>query len=128
MSYFAGSRGKKKLYSVDDITDFLKDLSINNTGKETVRGEKNALVPYRGTGGAIIPYEAVKRRVPRPKVDLDPETNRLWNLLMGKEGVDTSEEMDANKQKWWEDERSIFKGRVKSFIARMHQVQGIVSN
>ncbi|RVW60585.1 Transcriptional activator DEMETER [Vitis vinifera] len=71
--------------------------------------------------GAIIPYE-IKKRKPRPKVDLDLETERVWKLLMGAE-QDVGDS-DERKAKWWEEEREVFRGRADSFIARMHLVQG----
>ncbi|KAL2525946.1 transcriptional activator DEMETER [Abeliophyllum distichum] len=122
-----GQLGERRdLFSVDDITDLLKYLSIKSNSKKTVEGEQGALVPYQ-RDGAIVTYEEfdlIKKRRPRPKVDLDPETNRLWNLLMGKEGSESTETTNKNKEKWWEEERTVFRGRVDSFIARMHLVQG----
>ncbi|KAK4431093.1 Transcriptional activator DEMETER [Sesamum alatum] len=121
-----GSEENRILIYIDDIADRMKDLRINDKGKGIERKEQSALVPYRGDG-AIVPFEEfdpVKKRKPRPRVDLDPETNRLWNLLMGKEGSASAETMDTDKLKWWEDERKVFRGRVDSFIARMHLVQG----
>lgn len=115
---------ERRIFAVDYITDLMRDLHINNNGKKIAWKEQNALVPYRGDG-AIVPFDLVKKRRPRPRVDLDPETNRVWNLLMVKEGGESSETMDTDKQKWWEEERKIFRGRVDSFIARMHLVQGI---
>lgn len=73
----------------------------------------------------MVPYESNKKRIPRPKVDLDPETERIWRLLMGIEGSDGAETINKDKEKWWEDERRVFRGRADSFIARMHLVQGI---
>ncbi|XP_042031738.1 transcriptional activator DEMETER-like isoform X1 [Salvia splendens] len=113
-----------EVYStVDDITNGMRHLHLTNSGKELVWKEQSALVPYKGDG-AVVPYDPVKKKTPRPKVDLDPETNRLWNLLMGKEGGEVPETMDTNREKWWEEERKVFRGRVDSFIARMHLVQG----
>ncbi|KAI3797618.1 hypothetical protein L1987_32878 [Smallanthus sonchifolius] len=66
----------------------------------------------------------MKIRKPRPKVDLDDETSRVWRLLLediNSEGVDGT---DEDKTKWWEEERNVFSGRAASFIARMHLVQG----
>lgn len=91
-------------------------------GEESREQEQNALVVYRGDG-AVVPYEAKKKK-PRPKVDLDDETTRIWNLLMGKEEKEGDEEMNKKKEKWWEEERNVFRGRADSFIARMHLVQG----
>ncbi|KAK4385627.1 Transcriptional activator DEMETER [Sesamum angolense] len=122
-----GSEEENRTLSyIDEIADRMKDLCINDKGKGIERREQTALVPYRGDG-AIVPFEEfdpVKKRKPRPRVDLDPETNRLWNLLMGKEGSASAETMETDKQKWWEEERKVFRGRVDSFIARMHLVQG----
>ncbi|KAA8516668.1 hypothetical protein F0562_016826 [Nyssa sinensis] len=89
--------------------------------------EQNALVLYR-RDGTVIPFEGpfdpVKKRRPRAKVDLDEETNRVWKLLLeniNSEGIDGT---DEDKAKWWEEERRVFHGRAESFIARMHLVQG----
>ncbi|KAI3758235.1 hypothetical protein L6452_05788 [Arctium lappa] len=114
-----GPRKQKVEVLVEDITFMLEGLSIYDNNEK----RQNALVPYRGNN-AIIPFEPIKKRKPRPKVDLDPETDRLWRLLMGKEGSETTETLDKDKEKWWEDERRVFRGRADSFIARMHLVQG----
>ncbi|KAL2487223.1 Protein ROS1 [Abeliophyllum distichum] len=89
--------------------------------------EQRALVPYQ-RNGALIPFDSsinqVKRSRPRPKVDLDDETSRVWKLLLeniNSEGIDGT---DEEKEKWWEEERRVFHGRADSFIARMHLVQG----
>lgn len=106
----------------------LTSLNLNAGSNELVSGEKNALVLFKGDG-ALVPYagfEFLKKRKPRPKVDLDPETNRIWNLLMGKEGNKDFEGTDTEKEKWWEEERKVFRGRTDSFIARMHLIQGRV--
>ncbi|KAK6144649.1 hypothetical protein DH2020_021469 [Rehmannia glutinosa] len=126
--YFSAGSQKdmRTIFSIDDITDRMQNLLLDNKGKKIVAEEHSALVPYR-EGGAVVPYEAIdpiKKRRPRPKVELDPETNRLWNLLMGKEGSESEDTINNDKQKWWEEERKVFRGRVDSFIARMHLVQG----
>uniref|UniRef100_A0A1J3FB03 Transcriptional activator DEMETER n=1 Tax=Noccaea caerulescens TaxID=107243 RepID=A0A1J3FB03_NOCCA len=101
--------------SVDEIIYRLHNLILGEKSRE-----QNELVLYR-EDGAIVPYEAKKQK-PRPKVDLDDETTRIWNLLMGKGEGD--EGKDKKKEKWWEEERRVFRGRADSFIARMHLVQG----
>lgn len=114
---------------MDDIIYQFSVLSINGSRNESMDQERNALVPYKGDG-AVVPYvgtEYIKKRKPRPKVELDSETNRIWNLLMGKEGSAGTEGPDKQKQKYWEDERKVFQGRVDSFIARMHLVQGTIT-
>ncbi|KAL3520825.1 hypothetical protein ACH5RR_018974 [Cinchona calisaya] len=117
---------QKRAVTVEEITYRLKGLAIGNGSKEIVAKDQNAIIPYKGDG-AIVSYEGfdpMKRHRPRPKVDLDPETSRLWNLLMGKAGSESAETMDKDKEKWWEEERKVVRGRVDSFIARMHLVQG----
>ncbi|CBI40219.3 unnamed protein product, partial [Vitis vinifera] len=111
---------KKQPDPIDAIIERLKSLELNDTSNETVSQEENAIILYKGDG-AIIPYE-IKKRKPRPKVDLDLETERVWKLLMGAE-QDVGDS-DERKAKWWEEEREVFRGRADSFIARMHLVQG----
>ncbi|KAJ6812691.1 protein ROS1-like isoform X1 [Iris pallida] len=41
---------------------------------------------------------------------------------MGKESGDG--ETGVDKEKWWEEERRVYRGRVDSFISRMHSIQG----
>lgn len=111
-----------ELLREDCIAEIIYRLQNLYIGDESRKQEQNALVPYKGDG-AVVPYEA-KTKKPRPKVDLDDETTRIWNLLMGKEGKEGEEEMNKKKEKWWEEERNVFRGRADSFIARMHLVQG----
>ncbi|KAM1956342.1 hypothetical protein ACFX16_025772 [Malus domestica] len=110
--------------SIDNIIHEFNNLNLNGRCSKILQHEQNALVPYKGDG-AVVPYERfIKRRKPRPKVELDPETNRIWNLLMGKEGSGGIKGNDKKKEKYWEEERNVFQCRVESFIARMHLVQG----
>ncbi|KAJ0972869.1 hypothetical protein J5N97_020828 [Dioscorea zingiberensis] len=112
---------------IDFIVQKLKHMTINRVPEAVTADAQNALVPYNG-GGTMVPYkgpyDAAKRRRPRPKVDLDLETNRVWRLLLIKDSIDGDNELDGNKEKWWAEERRVFRGRVDSFIARMHLVQG----
>ncbi|KAM1262971.1 hypothetical protein ACFX2G_028644 [Malus domestica] len=108
---------------IDDIIHQFNGLNLNGSCSEILEQEKTALVPYKGDG-VIVPFQGIiKKHKPRPKVELDPETYRIWNLLMGKEGSEGNEGTDKN-EKYWEEERNVFQGRVDSFIARMHLVQG----
>ncbi|XVE68636.1 hypothetical protein DITRI_Ditri09bG0084800 [Diplodiscus trichospermus] len=110
---------------IEEIIDRFKGLTLDETSNKAKVEVKNALVVYKGPG-MVVPYEGlefIKKKKPRPKVDIDPETNRIWNLLMGKAGEDI-EGTDKEKEKWWEEERRVFNGRVDTFIARMHLVQG----
>ena len=60
----------------------------------------------------------------RTKVILDEETIQEWKSLIGNpehEGC-KSEKCDER----WEIERTLFHGRVLSFISSMHRIQGII--
>ncbi|XWS66286.1 hypothetical protein CRYUN_Cryun05aG0186400 [Craigia yunnanensis] len=113
------------LIPVEEIINKFRGLTLDERNNKAKAEVHNALVVYN-RAVTVVPYkgfEFIKKRKPRPKVDLDPETNRIWNLLMGKEREDI-EGTDKEKEKWWEEERRVFHGRVDSFIARMHLVQG----
>ncbi|GAB4859731.1 hypothetical protein Ancab_011209 [Ancistrocladus abbreviatus] len=71
-----------------------------------------------------------------PKVDLDPETLVMWNHIMETgsfsyekdhflitDRAETSSPSDE-KNKFWEDERAMFRGRASSFVWKMDEVQG----
>ncbi|RWW53432.1 hypothetical protein BHE74_00040113 [Ensete ventricosum] len=112
---------------LDDIIEKVRHITLGEIHEDTKEKAENVIVPYDG-GGVIVPYkgefELAKKRRPRPKVDLDAETFRVWNLLMGTGGNDSVVENDSEKEKHWEEERNVFHGCVDSFIARMHLVQG----
>ncbi|GFQ00096.1 protein ros1 [Phtheirospermum japonicum] len=125
---------------VDSIVEQLNRLDINASNQASAEKqnallashqtrylEQHTLVPYQRSG-AVVPFDRsfdqVKKRRPRPKVDLDDETTKVWKLLLeniNSEGIDGT---DEEKTKWWEEERRVFNGRADSFIARMHLVQG----
>ncbi|XP_045808298.1 DNA glycosylase/AP lyase ROS1-like [Trifolium pratense] len=112
------ARRRKKARDVEALTAQFRRLNINTGEKDLVLYKQNALVPFQGS------FDPIKKQRPRPKVDLDEETDRVWKLLLldiNHEGVDGT---DEDKAKWWEEERNVFRGRAESFIARMHLVQG----
>ncbi|CAN1201019.1 DNA glycosylase/AP lyase ROS1 [Linum perenne] len=129
-----------EMLNVDALAEQLKRLNINRKRRPNARARKNELVPhkagkqkqntmviYKGDNRMVPydgPFEPMKRRRPRAKVEIDEETIRVFNLLLkdiDSEGVDgTTEE----NRKYWEEQRRIFRGRTDSFIARMHLVQG----
>lgn len=125
------------MYDIEAMTKHFERLDINRRMVEQDRNavisyvseyhEKNAMVLYQ-QHGSLVRYEGlfnpIKKTKPRPKVDLDDETTRVWRLLLediNSQGVDGT---DEDKAKWWEEERKVFRGRADSFIARMHLVQG----
>ena len=127
------------MHDVDALAEQFRQLNMNTEGRDLALHEQNALVLYKQQkkkqnslilgDGTIIPFQGlfdpIKKQHPRPKVDLDEETDRVWKLLMldiNSHGIDGT---DEDKAKWWEEERNVFRGRADSFIARMHLVQGI---
>ncbi|KAG8376666.1 hypothetical protein BUALT_Bualt09G0087500 [Buddleja alternifolia] len=130
----------KSMSPIDSIIEQLNQLDLNAESSQASVQKRNAfiayhthyqdqyaLVPYQ-RDGTVVPFDnsfhQVRRRKPRPKVDLDDETTKVWKLLLeniNNEGIDGT---DEEKTKWWEEERRIFNGRADSFIARMHLVQG----
>ncbi|XP_039021761.1 transcriptional activator DEMETER-like [Hibiscus syriacus] len=118
------SEKQASLNPVEIIKKF-KGLTLKERNSTPKAELQNALVVYNRPG-TIVPYEGfefIKKSKVRPRVDLDPETKRVWNLLMGKE-EEYIEDTDKEKENRWEEERRVFHGRVDSFIARMHLVQG----
>ncbi|XP_062219054.1 protein ROS1A-like [Phragmites australis] len=110
---------------LDSIIQMIKLLSINRPDEIVAEVQKNTLVPYEGEFGAVIAFEGkVKKSRSRAKVNIDPVTALMWNLLMGPDMGDGVKGLDKDKEKWLDDERRVFRGRVDSFIARMHLVQG----
>ncbi|CAN6438680.1 unnamed protein product [Victoria cruziana] len=111
---------------IDRIVNGLRSLEIREKDENAAAVFQNAIVTYYGEG-TIVPYAGtfrpLRKRRPRPKVDLDEETNIKWKLLMGIESAGIHG-TDADTEKWWEEERRVFRGRADSFIARMHLIQG----
>ncbi|XP_076926193.1 transcriptional activator DEMETER-like [Bidens hawaiensis] len=115
------------LYTRKDLNEFnasevqhliwkMASLDIKDQCKELVVRDRNV-------SGALVKIPPKKRKN-IPKVDLDTETLRVWKLLMEYDGSESIEETDKNKEEWWETQRNIFRGRVDSFIAKMHLIQG----
>ncbi|KAL3518486.1 hypothetical protein ACH5RR_021075 [Cinchona calisaya] len=104
-----------------DIADLLQKLESMH-----IRDESGQLVVREQDTmhGSLIPYKGRKSKQPTPKVDLDPETMRVWNMLMGIDGSEETTQNNDEKEKWWEEQRDMFHNRVDSFIARMHLIQG----
>ncbi|KAH7843286.1 hypothetical protein Vadar_014774 [Vaccinium darrowii] len=110
------------LFSVQltNVVGRLEGLRISDAGSQLVVQNQNAHGKVEQQKAVIV----YKKRKPPPKVDIDQETMRVWKVLMADSGEDVEEERDEDKEKWWEEQRNICRGRVDSFIARMHLVHG----
>lgn len=110
---------------IEEITCQLKQLQISHSGQTEVRGEKEtALVSYKGDDETNVPCEVdpIRRRKPRLKVDLDPETKKLWLIRTnGSESTETT----SKEEEYWKKERDVFHGRVSSFISQLSLLQGL---
>ncbi|KAI3675769.1 hypothetical protein L1987_85362 [Smallanthus sonchifolius] len=102
---------------VERLIGKIASLDINDQCKELVVRDQNV-------SGALVKVLPPKKRKSIPKVDLDNETLRVWKLLMENDENEPVEDADNDKEEWWETQRSIFRGRVDSFIAKMHLIQG----
>lgn len=79
------------------------------------------LVPYQGS------FDHIKKQRAPAKVNLDPETMKVWKQLMDNKSSEGETKVDEEKDKWWAEERNIFSGRVNAFIAIMNHIQGTFS-
>ncbi|KAM3245837.1 DNA glycosylase/AP lyase ROS1 isoform X1 [Capsicum annuum] len=86
----------------------------NNTGQLVLRNPFGPIIAHKGKD---------KPRKKLPKVDIDMESMRVFNLLI-ENGGEIDEDLDKEKEMWWEEQRKIFEGRAASFIARMRLVLG----
>ncbi|EMS61545.1 hypothetical protein TRIUR3_07611 [Triticum urartu] len=82
----------------------------------------------KGTSDALVPFQRNgNKKRSRPRVDIDPVTSLMWNLLIAPNMSDDAGGMDKDKEKLLDEERRVFRGRIDAFIARMHLVQGMNS-
>ncbi|KAK2974358.1 hypothetical protein RJ640_021214, partial [Escallonia rubra] len=101
---------------IDLVVQKLECLHISDECCQLVVRDQDA-------NAALVPYTK-KKRQSLPKVELEPETRRVWKQLTENDGSEVVEEVDKEKEKWWEEQREVFRGRVDSFNARMHLIQG----
>nr|XP_016496777.1 PREDICTED: protein ROS1-like [Nicotiana tabacum] len=86
---------------------------------QTHHKQQDALVPINETPSYT------DKMILRTKVVLDEETIREWKLLMQQPEEEGCGSAESDKcKKTWETERELFRGRVASFVSRMHLIQG----
>ena len=81
------------------------------------------MVPYNEKRDIVLSRSLRTYKKIRAKVQLDPESQRVWLQLEngGNPEVDT----DPDRVKYWEKERENMKKKVDLFIQKMHFVQGV---
>ncbi|MCD7460632.1 hypothetical protein HAX54_043998 [Datura stramonium] len=95
-----------------------------STSKKRTSNNAGQLVMRDPFAPVIIHKEKDKPlRNKLPRVDIDTESLRVWKLLIENEG-EIDEDLDKEKEIWWEEQRKMFEGRAASFIARMRLVLG----
>ncbi|XP_010468090.1 PREDICTED: DEMETER-like protein 2 [Camelina sativa] len=109
--------------TIDAITKLFDELNINIEGLCLPHNRETALTLYKKTyeeQQALVKYSQKQK----PKVQLDPVTNRVWKLLMRSihnNGVDGA---DEKTRKWWKEQINMLCGLISSFIDQMRRVQG----
>ncbi|GKD91586.1 hypothetical protein Tco_1367093, partial [Tanacetum coccineum] len=96
---------------IEILTGKLASLDIDYRCKELMVLKNNVI------SGALVKRVNKKRKF-TPVVDLNNESLRVWKLLMENDGSEPVEEMDKDREEWWESQRNIFRGRVDSFICQ----------
>lgn len=102
----------RKEDTIDPLVQKLETLSINDTD--------NQLVPY-----GMLPTAKSQAKKFIGKVDLDPETMKMWDLLVLESRNGGVEEEINREEKMWEQERLVFRERANLFLSCMHLLQGI---
>ncbi|CAI9276548.1 unnamed protein product [Lactuca saligna] len=114
-----------KLY-IREMTKYI----TKKLAKLDINAECKAIVVRNNDNRALVKTKAKKEKEKEKekkilaKVDLDEESERVWKIVMENDGSQPFEEMDNDKKEWWERQRNVFRGRVDSFIAKMHLIQG----
>ncbi|KAL6631079.1 hypothetical protein ACP70R_028419 [Stipagrostis hirtigluma subsp. patula] len=118
-----GGNSKYIAPAVDPLDIMIQKLKCLNINKAD---EIVSAMPTNEVDALVLFDRNVKKKNPQPKMNIviDPVTNLAWNLLMKKDMSEGAEGMDKDKENWLNEERRIFRGRIDSFIARMHRVQG----
>lgn len=97
-------------------------------GKKNSKGEHN-LSSVHGVEGAMVPHHKPLNSTKKKelgRVYLDPRNITVWNLLIQNESNFGKEKVDTNTEKWWENERKVFRGRIGAFNALLHPILGKV--
>lgn len=75
-------------------------------------------------------FDIVKKHNVQVLVDIDEESERVYNMLMSNGGNSYDEEAEANskKKEYWATERELTKDRVNSFISTLREIQGTINS
>ncbi|KAJ7981114.1 transcriptional activator DEMETER-like [Quillaja saponaria] len=99
-------------------------LHKESTKKIKKKQGHNIADPNNKGNEIVLLAKKIKKQGQLVKVDLDQETQNMWDLIMNEKSCETEGDVDKEKEKYWEEERNIYRGRVESFISRMHLILG----
>lgn len=73
-------------------------------------------------------FNLVKKHYLQALVDIDEETERVYNMLISNGGNSYDEEAEANsgKKEYWAAQRALTKDRVDSFMSTLREIQGTI--
>ncbi|KAI3420509.1 ENDO3c domain-containing protein [Psidium guajava] len=104
---------------LERIIQKIMDLNIGDISYKSKMKKKPL-----STQGILICYEP-KAKKKAPRVELDPETVKRWELLIVSDNGGPGDEADdKDTDGKWAWEREVFRGRVESLLALMHLILG----
>ncbi|KAK1383984.1 hypothetical protein POM88_021719 [Heracleum sosnowskyi] len=108
---------------VDVVIIKLESLTISeNHGEEKMQNEnvESLIVSCEQT------FDLVKKQNLQALVNIDEESERVYNMLMSNGGNSFDEEAEANpeKKEYWAAQRALTRDRVDSFMSTLRQIQG----
>ncbi|KAL5700751.1 hypothetical protein ACHQM5_026159 [Ranunculus cassubicifolius] len=108
----------------DELAQLSKHMTMSVDHDTISRNDQNVLVLFKGSG-KMVPYKkTIKKKKHQPKVALDSESVRVWNLLMGIPSSEYFEGTSEENDKYLEEERNRLRIKVDALIALMHLIQG----
>ncbi|KAI4339643.1 hypothetical protein MLD38_024560 [Melastoma candidum] len=93
------------------------EISCDATQNELNKTSDSSVVPYDAT------QDKRKRKIMRPNINFELIAHRMCQQLLCDGSAEHGQLGDDMEWKW-QKERELFRGRVDSFIARMHQFLG----
>ena len=113
------------LFSGETSSTGSTELVVSNGSLSLVNISKHdslQMVPYNEKRDIVLSRSLRTYKKIRAKVQLDPESQRVWLQL--ENGGSPETDTDPDRKKYWEKERADMKKKIDIFIQKMHFVQG----